>query len=77
MPATSPLFADVVEAARVDGPGFTATPGLSLSSREAMRAEMVRWARSLDIPADAARPEEVPPALRKALREHGYWDVAP
>jgi arylsulfatase len=72
--ATSPWLADVVEAARLDGPGFVATDGLPAPDREALRTSLVTWARSLVRSGKGTRGE-MPAALKQSLREHGYWDV--
>ncbi|MFZ5480557.1 MAG: sulfatase [Myxococcota bacterium] len=68
---------DVVEAARHDGPGFLATEGLAEADRAELRAAMVEWLRTLSPSAGLGNRGEMPAALKKSLREHGYWDVAP
>ncbi len=74
----SPEFADVVAAARIDGPGFNPTPAdLPVAEKRELRDEMVRWARALDPPPGPAGPPQLPAALRQSLREHGYFEVAP
>jgi hypothetical protein len=76
--ASEPLLPDLVEAARIDGPGFSADPSLSTDDRAAMRSAMVAWLRSTTIAgAGAGKGEELPESLRKSLREHGYFNVAP
>ncbi len=75
--AGSPLFASITEYTRVDGPGFASSPGLAAQGRDALRAEMVRWARELDPPPDTAEAEPMPAELRQSLREHGYFEVTP
>lgn len=75
---SSPEFAEVVEAARIDGPGFRVTPSdLPLPVQLELRTEMVGWARSLDGPPDSPGPTPLPPALRQSLRDHGYFEVVP
>lgn len=74
--ATSSFLPDLIETARIDGPGFTATEGLTLSDREAMRTKMVAWLRTLTPPpAGRGSRGAMPDALKKSLRDHGYWDV--
>jgi hypothetical protein len=74
--ASQPLLPDLVEAARIDGPGFVATAGLPDAERTAMRTAMVGWLRTLSPPPPPpGKRDELPDSLKKSLREHGYWDV--
>lgn len=74
--ASQPLLPDLVEAARIDGPGFVATGGLPDAERTAMRTAMVGWLRTLSPPPPPpGKRNELPDSLKKSLREHGYWDV--
>lgn len=73
---SSPLLGDIVEAARLDGPGFVASEGLSMETRARMRTDLVAWLRQLaPPPQNQGNSGEMPDALKKSLREHGYWDV--
>ncbi len=73
---SSPLLGDIVEAARLDGPGFVASEGMSPATRARMRTDLVGWLRQLTPPPqDAGSSGVMPEALKKSLREHGYWDV--
>ena len=74
--ATSSLIADLVEGARLDGPAFTASEGLTAEERAEMRGAMVAWLRGLS-QAEGGSNGELPESLRKSLREHGYWNVQP
>ncbi len=74
--ATSTVLPDLVEVARIDGPGFESTEGVTIEERRNMRAAMVAWLRTLT-PSEGGSHGELPEALRKSLREHGYWDVKP
>ncbi len=71
---TCALLADVVDAARLDGPGFLASDAPA-DARPALREEMVRWLRALDPPPSRNTAAPLPDALRKSLREHGYFEV--
>lgn len=74
--ASSPLLSDIIEAARLDGPSFVASPGLSTAERAEMRSAMVAWLRTLTPPPqNVGNAGEMPEALKKSLREHGYWNV--
>jgi arylsulfatase len=73
-PYTSPLLGELIAAARVDGPGFTASDGLDTGAREQLRSAMVTWLASL-APAPRAAAADLSPALKAELRAHGYWDV--
>jgi arylsulfatase len=72
VPPDSVYLPDVIEAARIDGPGIEASDGLPADAEEAVRAEMVAWARKL-APAPDLPVEEISPALKQSLRDHGYW----
>ncbi len=74
MPATGRYLPDVIEAARIDGPGFDgpADP----VARASLRTELVRWLRTLE-PGPDVISAPLPASLRKALRDHGYFDVSP
>lgn len=74
MPATGRYLADVVEVARLDGPGFEGTE--SLAARATLRTELVRWLRTLEAGPDVTA-EPIPAGLKKSLRDHGYFDVTP
>lgn len=75
--AGSPLFEPLLASARIAGPGFTSSPGLSVAEQEALRTELVRWGLSLDPPPEAVGAQPMPAELRKSMREHGYFEVAP
>ena len=77
--ATSQHLPEIVDAARLGGPGFQADPGLDGATQARMRTDLVAWLRGLTpAPVGAEAPrQEMPAALRKVLREHGYWDVQP
>jgi membrane-anchored protein YejM (alkaline phosphatase superfamily) len=66
--------ADVLEAARIDGPAFTATEGLSAAEREGLRTQMQAWLASLR-PVVRQQAPEIPEALKQSMREHGYFDA--
>ncbi len=66
--------ADVFEAARIDGPAFTATEGLSGADRETLRSQMQAWLAALR-PVARQQAPEIPEALRQSMREHGYFDA--
>ncbi len=73
--AYAAIVPDLIEAASLTGPGFDAQPAdLDLVEKAKMRTALVTWLRSLE-PAPRQAPEELPPALREALRARGYWDV--
>jgi arylsulfatase A-like enzyme len=74
--ASSPYAADLVAAARVTGPSFVGSETLDVAAREEIRGEMVTWMRGL-APPPGGQHGELPDALKKSLREHGYWNVAP
>ncbi|MES2640024.1 MAG: sulfatase [Myxococcota bacterium] len=73
---SAPLLGDLVEAARLDGPAFVVDGDVSDASRAEMRTGMVTWLRSLTpTPTGIGSTGEMPEALKKSLREHGYWNV--
>lgn len=77
MSAVSPMLPDLLETAALDGPGFaSSTPGLSLEDRATLRDALIRQVRSLVVSGRGSHGE-APAALRKAMREHGYFDVKP
>ncbi|MFZ5482557.1 MAG: sulfatase [Myxococcota bacterium] len=69
---TSPLLPELLEAARVDGPGFTVEG--DPAEAEVLRGELVAWLRTL-APSPKERASRLPAALRDSLRAHGYWDA--
>lgn len=75
LPASSALLPDLVAAASLDGPGFSAEPSdLDRATRADMRERLVVWLRSLAAPPQDPQ-EALPSALRDALRARGYWDA--
>lgn len=74
MPATGRYLADVVEVARLDGPGFEGTA--DLVARASLRAELVAWLRTLEAGPDVTA-SPIPAALKQSLRDHGYFEVTP
>lgn len=71
---TSDVVADVVEAARIDGPAFAVAAGTTDEERSALRTELVAWLRGLAPPPEVA-PTEMSTELRDKLRAKGYWDA--
>ena len=65
---------DVLEAARIDGPAFTATEGLGAAEREVLRSQMQAWLASLR-PVARQQAQEIPEALRQSMKERGYFDA--
>lgn len=74
--ATQALLPDVIEASRLEGPGFTATEGADPAASAELRDGLVGWLRALKPIAQAEAPE-LSPDLKQSLREHGYWEVKP
>jgi hypothetical protein len=72
----SDWVADVVEAARLDGPGFEGSTITSLADRAEARTALVARLRALEAPPDRAGGP-ISPELRKTLREKGYFEVQP
>ena len=72
--ATSDVLDELVETARLDGPSFAVSGGLSLDDQAHLRGEMVTWLRSL-APSPLQEAVSLPPDLRDALRAKGYWDA--
>jgi hypothetical protein len=70
--ATSALLPDLVEVARLDGPGFRVEGDRAEAER--LRGEMVGWLRTLK-PSPKEKATRLPSALRETLRAHGYWDA--
>ena len=73
---SSPLLADVIEVAQMNGPGLIASDGLSPPEQEALRTEMLRWIRDLQPPMAVEVPA-LSADLKKSLRAAGYWDASP
>lgn len=73
---TSPELADLVATARLDGPGFLGSDA-DAAARPALRSELERWVRDLDPSPATAASTRLPDALRKSLRDHGYFEVDP
>lgn len=73
---TLPLTPSVIASARLDGPGFTATPGLTDAQRGAMRDELVRWLRERR-PAPTVTADPTSEALKQEMRAHGYFEAGP
>jgi arylsulfatase len=73
-PLFVPVAPEVIEAAALPGPSFSATAGLDGTAQASLRTGMGAWLRTLHL---AGAPADAPlsPALRGALREHGYWEV--
>ena len=69
--AKSSALADLIEVARLDGPGFTSSGTVD---RAALRTEMVSWLRSLS-PAAAEKKLATPPELLRTMRSHGYFEA--
>jgi arylsulfatase len=75
--ASSSMLPDLLETAAVNGPAFaTSSPELTDEERVTMRNALAKQLRTLAQSGKGSRGE-APPELRKALREHGYWDVQP
>jgi arylsulfatase A-like enzyme len=74
---SSPLLPDILASTRLEGPGWQATEGLGTADRAVMRDAMIAWSSKLSPPPQkGATPHgDMPEALKKSLREHGYWDV--
>ena len=72
--AIADVLGDVVQAASLPGPAFEALEGTAPAEQAELRSAMVTWVGSLAAsPLQAAI--ELPPDLRDALREKGYWDA--
>jgi hypothetical protein len=72
--ADSPYLADVLAGERTDGPGVTASAGLSEADKLDLRDALVAWRRGLPPAPDNTTIND--PMLKDALREHGYWGQA-
>ena len=74
--ANAPFTPSLIAAARLDGPGFTATAGLSETQRATMRDELVRWLRERDV-SDGLTAAPTSDALKQDMRAHGYFEAGP
>ena len=71
-PAYEPLTREMVATARLEGPSFTTSGSPDAT---ALRTAMVDWLATLT-PGGAAHPvAPLSDALKKELREHGYFEV--
>jgi arylsulfatase A-like enzyme len=76
VPAWLPLAADYVAAARLAGPSFTRSAGLSEADAAPLHDALVARLRGLS-PSPQAAPAPMSDDLKQELRSHGYWDVQP
>lgn len=77
MSPVTPWLTDLMATAALDGPAFaSSTPTLSLADRATMRDALIQQVKGLVVSGRGSHGE-APAALRKAMREHGYFDVKP
>ncbi|MFZ5479386.1 MAG: sulfatase [Myxococcota bacterium] len=71
--ADTPYVADVIEAARLDGPGFVRGEGTSDADAARLRTELVAWMRDVEY-LQTGQPQ-VSAELKATMKKHGYFDL--